>query len=296
MYKLNLPFIFGPVGGGQSAPVEFKCYFGKYWKIEVARNITSRLLLLLNPSTKGALRSANNVLVSNRDTEKLAKKTGARNISLFFDTGLPSSFFPSEVPLFSYNNVLRILWVGRLMPRKGLKLVLDSLAKVKLLVDFQLTIVGDGEMGIFVNDWLRELDLVNKVTWMGQIPFDEVKEQYIKSDLFILTSLRDSCPAQLLEAMAFGLPVITLDLHGASLAVPDNTGIKIKPTTPEETKEEIANAVIYFSKNKEVLKQMGANAHKYALQQTWEKKVGYVYNNFYQLTEERIPKLKPCIH
>lgn len=295
LYKLNLPLIFGPVGGGQISPKQFKAYFGRYWKVEVARKITSNLLLLLNPGTKRTIRKASMVLVSNYDTKRIAEKVGAKNISLFFDTGLPTSFYPGTLKSTSHQDELQILWVGRLMPRKGLQLVLESLAIIKSLVNFKLTIVGDGEMGEYVNKWIENLELQGKVTWVGQVPFDAVKEYYLKSHLFILTSLRDSCPAQLLEAMAYGLPVVTLDMHGASIAVPNSAGVKIKPTTPEETKQKIAEAITYLSQNPEVLKQMGADAYQYALNQTWEKKVAYVYNNFYQPSKKKIKTPEPVL-
>ncbi|RZK25893.1 MAG: glycosyltransferase [Flavobacterium sp.] len=290
MYKLNLPVIFGPVGGGQFSPKNFKSYFGKYWKIEIARKITSKLLILLNPGTKGIIRNAEVVLVSNYDTKKLAEKLGAKNASLLMDPSLPTSFYPDKLTFNASYDTLKILWVGRLMPRKGLKLVLDALSLIKTSVDFKLTIVGDGEMGEYVNIWLDELKLKEKVEWVGQIPFEHVKEKYLNSDVFILTSLRDTCPAQLLEAMAYGLPVITLDLHGSSLAVPDGTGLKIRPTTPSETKTEIAKSVQYLADNRELLSKMGKNAYQYASQQTWEQKVAYVYDNFY--TKERKKELR----
>lgn len=281
MYKLKLPFIFGPVGGGQFAPKKFKSYFGKYWKIEIARKFTSILLLLLNPATKKTIRNATVVLAANLETQKMAHRIGAKNVRLMLDPALPASFYPKKIKSELPSNVLQILWVGRLMPRKGLQLVLESLAMINPNVNYHLTIVGNGEMGVYVNKWIEELSLKGKVTWLGQLPFDEVKRQYLKSNLFILTSLRDTCPTQLLEAMAHGLPVVSLDLHGASLAVPNGTGIKIKPINPEQTKTEVANAIQLLAQNRDMLISMGKKAYEYALEQTWEKKVKLVYENCY---------------
>lgn len=292
MYRLKIPFVFGPVGGGQVSPRAFKSYFGKYWKIELARNFISYLLLKLNPATRNSIRKANVVLVSNQETKRLAIKLGAPNPYLFFDTGLPTHFFPINKPRLEFNGCLNILWVGRLLPRKGLKLVLDSLALIKEKVNFKLTIVGDGEMGEFVFDWIKELGLQKNVEWLGQIPFEEVKGHYLKSNLFILTSLRDSCPAQLLEAMSYGLPIITLDLHGASLAVPNDAGIKILPIDPEQTKNEIAQAIVLLSKDSDLLVNMGSKGYEFALLQTWDHKVQYVVDKFYPKSNFLQPHLE----
>lgn len=288
MYRLKLPMIFGPVGGGQFSQSKFKSYFGKFWKIEIARKITSKLLIACNPGTKGTLRNADLILVSNHDTETMAKNLGAKKTSLFLDPALPPSFYPNKLKFESHENPLEILWVGRLMPRKGLQLTLEALAIIKDTVPYRLTIVGDGEMGENLPAWIENLGLNHHVNWVGQIPFDAVKQHYLNADLFILTSLRDTCPAQILEAMAYGLPVVTLDLHGSALAVPPGTGIKVKPTNPGETKIAIAKAVEHLSLNRMELLQMGINAYEHAQNQTWERKVGYVFDNFYPKEEMKV--------
>ena len=67
------------------------------------------------------LKSAHAVLVSNEETMGLVKKMGARNCSLTLDQALSDDFFPerfaAEAPV---PGSLRMLWVGRFMPRKGL--------------------------------------------------------------------------------------------------------------------------------------------------------------------------------
>src|SRR5437588_7143052 len=58
LYKLDAPFIFGPAGGGQKAPVAFKEYFRQYWASEVKRDKVTDLLTNYGPSCKKMLRSA----------------------------------------------------------------------------------------------------------------------------------------------------------------------------------------------------------------------------------------------
>jgi glycosyltransferase involved in cell wall biosynthesis len=116
---------------------------------------------------------------------------------------------------------------------------------------------------------------------LGQIPFNEVVHHYEQADVFIFCSLRDSCPAQLNEAMAFGLPVITLDIHGSALAVSNDCGIKIKPTTKENTALDIARAVTRMYKDVEFRKKCSVNAYNYAKGNTWERKVHLITSQFY---------------
>lgn len=281
LWKLGLPMIFGPVGGGQFAPEAFKGYFKQYWRDEIIRKIISNLFIALNPNCKNAVRRSSVVLVTNNETLELAKTFGQQNVHRVLDASLPNSFYPSEVPAKSPSSTIRFLWVGRLMARKGLPLVIEALDKVSDSLDFSLTIAGDGDMGSFVNTWIKESKFSSKIKWLGSVPYENIKELYKTHDVFIFCSLRDSCPAQLLEAMAYGLPIITLNLHGSGIMVPDNAGYKIDVTNPDETKSKIAEAMEDISINKEMRLKMGVNAYQYALTQSWDNKIGTVIDKYY---------------
>lgn len=280
MYKLKMPFIFGPVGGGQVAPVAFKKYFKTYWDVEVKRELTSKWLLKLNPGCNSMLKTAKNVIVSNLDTKNLAINNGASKCTLLFDAQLPENFFPKELPIRENTNVLKLLWIGRLLPRKGILLVTEVMEKLKSFTDISLTIVGDGEMRGYLENDIEKRGLSN-VNYLGAVPFEKVKEIYALHNLFFFTSLRDSCPAQLFEAMAFGLPIVTLKLHGQDAIVNDEVGIKCNAINPEETVIELKNAILSLYNNRELLQVMSEKAFEYAKKQTWKNQIKHVVENYY---------------
>jgi len=280
MYKLNIPFIFGPAGGGQVAPVAFKKYFKEFWEIEVKREKTNKLLGKINQGLKPMLAQAKHVIVSNTDTMELANKLGARNTSLLLDCCLPDHFFPSELPARNYERGLNLLWIGRLLPRKGILLVTEVMERLKVYEDIKLTIVGDGEMRIHLEQELLEKKL-NNISYVGSVPFQKVKEYYMQNDVFFFTSLRDSCPAQLFEAMAYGLPIVTLKLHGQDAIVNSKVGIKCNALRPEETVIELRNAIISLYEDKQKLKEMSLDAYNFAKQQTWKNQINHIINNYY---------------
>jgi glycosyltransferase involved in cell wall biosynthesis len=86
-------------------------------------------------------------------------------------------------------------------------------------------------------------------------------------------SLRDSTGSQLLEAMAYGLPVITLNHQGAGDHVPDNAAIKVDVTTPEETVHQIARAVEKLYDHPDQCAQMGNHGHEFAKTCTWKNRI-----------------------
>lgn len=282
MYKLDIPFIFGPAGGGQNAPEAFKSYFGKDWNTEEKRNFISRMLLRVNPACKAMLRKAKVVLASNPDTLEMAKSNGCTNVHFSLDAALPQIFFPEIfTPKVFKKDSLELLWIGRFMPRKGLLLVLEVMRELKEYKNISLTIVGDGETRGETLAKIKEYGLGNCVHWKGKVPYEEVKNFYLTHDLFFFTSLRDSCPAQLIEAMAYGLPVVTLNLHGQAIIVNNDTGIRCECSTPELAIENLKKAILSFYHHEVDITKMSNAAYQFALKQTWRKKIDTIVSEYY---------------
>jgi glycosyltransferase involved in cell wall biosynthesis len=277
--------IFGPVGGGQEARPEFKEYFGPAWRIEKIRSWISRFSIRFSADLKNTVSRAHHILVTNEDTANMVRsiKPGhSSSVHMELDNAVPYSMQNIQYKERKHGKQLRLLWVGRMLPRKGLNLILHALSKVPAHVDYKLTIVGGGEQYKLVDGWIQQYGLDrNRLRILGQIPFSEVVHHYEEADVFIFCSLRDSCGAQINEALAFGLPVITLDMHGASLAVRSDCGIKVKPTTKENTASDIAKAITRFYDDPAFRKKCSINAYNYAKGNTWENKVDLITSQFY---------------
>jgi glycosyltransferase involved in cell wall biosynthesis len=271
--KLNKPFIFGPVGGGQIAPPAFKKYFLKGWASEAFRSFTNKHLSPFNPLLSETVKQADLVLAANRDTADLAQRSGARRVELFFDVGLPEDYFPEEAFTRLTSPDLRLIWVGQIIPRKGLPLALEALSKVKPSIPFKLTILGKGYLSKYIPEWIHKLSLEDKVEYLGSLPWKEVKNKYQNSDVFLFTSLRESGGNVLIESMSHSLPVITLNHHGPGDIVPDCAGIKVPVTTnPSVTVNALAQAVEYMYENPDKRLEMAKIAYEFAKAQTWSQK------------------------
>lgn len=283
LYKLNVPFIFGPAGGGQASPRAFQKYFHEHWSVEVKREKMSMLLQRLNPACKPMIRKAKVVLATNNDTLLLAQRLGGQKVVHVFDAALPKTFFPEMKPEVALDQKeLRLLWVGRFLPRKGILLVLEVMEKLKQYPNITLTVVGDGEMKELFLASMEAKQLHKQVTWTGKVPFSEVKKYYENHDAFLFTSLRDSSPAQLIEAMAYGLPIITLDLHGQGLMVNSERGFKASIENPTQTIEELVAFIIKLYKDRELLRNLSKAAYTFSLKQTWDQKIKHIVGTYYQ--------------
>jgi glycosyltransferase involved in cell wall biosynthesis len=281
---LGIPFVYGPLGGGQFALPMFKEYFGKGWKTEVMRKLVSNALVAFNPMLKKTVRSKKVVvLATNAETLSLAKRVGAKRVLPLADPALPQSFWKESIPeRIKTDGELKLVWCGRLAPRKGLKFTLMALAQVDASIPWHLTVLGDGPQAADLKDWIAEYNLQARVTWKGSIPWVEMNAEYAAADAFILTSLRESTAVQFLEAMAYGLPIFTLNMHGASVFVPADAGYKIDVSNPSQIASNLAKAVGEHYHHPERWQAMADAGRKTAYQYMWPQKITYFINLYAQ--------------
>lgn len=286
---LNKPFIFGPVGGGQTAPSAFKKYFLKNWKLEIVRSLLVNSIRF-NGFVAKTIRQADLVLATNSDTLHLTRKLGARRVEMFLDNALPDDYLPSELPRRSCSQELQLLWVGGIYPRKGLRLALESLTFVSDSIPIKMTILGDGFLAHCVPDWIKEFGLESRVVYRGRVSWTELKTEYLKSDVLLFTSLRDSFGTQLLEAMAHALPVIVLDHQGARDFIPNRAGIKVPVNSPTATIQALAQAIEYMSKHPEDRWKMGRVGYEFVKTQTWSQKAIKMSEYYQQIVRNNSAK------
>ena len=246
LWRLGIPTVFGPVGGGQTAPASMLGYFGSSRRAEERRTLLTKALPY-SPLHRRWLGKMSAVLAANEDTLRLIKKMGRSEVGLQFDNGVGTDYLAEGPRSFKADaGAVRLIWVGRILPRKALPMALDALAKVRH--DWMLTIVGNGLAEATVRQMIAERGLKDRVHWAGRrLTWEEVRAAYLEHDLLLFTSLRETSGVQLLEAMALGLPVITLDLHGARDVVPEEAGIKVPVTTPAEVVCGLAAAIDRFA-------------------------------------------------
>jgi glycosyltransferase involved in cell wall biosynthesis len=286
LWRLRCPFIFGPAGGGQTAPAGFRRHLRGGWLFESIRTVIVRHLYAYVLNARSTAKGAALVLVANRDTEAAVRYLGANEIRVMTTVGLPAEQIRTHSPVASSREEpLRILWVASLQPFKGLLLALEAMALVGVDTAWRLTIIGDGKQGAFLFKWVRMLSLEGKVDWRGRIPWADVQTSYDHADLLLFTSLRDTDGGQLLEAMGHGVPILTLDHQGAATLVPDSAGIKVPVSTPKETAACLARSIERLAADRDLLLKMGEAAIEVARSHAWKRKAMDALKIYSQLIE-----------
>jgi len=113
-----------------------------------------------------------------------------------------------------------VTFVGRLVPQKGVDVLLESAATwLPLFPDTTLHIVGDGPQKPELTDLAARLGIDHRVVWLGYRP--DVTGILQATDLFVLPSRWEGMPNALLEAMSAGCPVVASDVEGVAETMGD---------------------------------------------------------------------------
>lgn len=135
---------------------------------------------------------------------------------------------------------LRILSVGRAVPKKGYADLLQALALLPKQVDWRFHHIGGGPLLDDLKSLAETLQIANYITWQGSAPQEQVLAAYRAADIFVLASCvagdgdRDGLPNVLMEAQSQRLAVVATNLAGiAELVLPGETGLLVPPAAPE---------------------------------------------------------------
>jgi glycosyltransferase involved in cell wall biosynthesis len=135
-----------------------------------------------------------------------------KNTIQFVDSLIKESDLKSKETI---NN--KFIFVGRLNIEKG---ILDLLKACEILksrnINFSLDIIGFGNLKKDIEKLIRKNKLSNEINFIGSLAHNEVQKFYEKNSIFILPSNADyeGFPRVILEAWAFGMPVITTNVGG----------------------------------------------------------------------------------
>ena len=160
--------------------------------------------------------------------------------------GVSSTRFPArDVSTGADRASTQILYVGSLVSRKGVDVLLAALAKLKSRDDWHLTVLGGGPEGNKLEAF-AEMEIPERVTFLGPATMDEVKEAMYASDLLVVSSRTDQknrsegIPVVCMEALAAECPVIAPRLSGIPELIRDGeTGYLFSPGNVAELAEKV---------------------------------------------------------
>ena len=274
---LPIPFIWGPVGGGESTPRSFRGFFSLRGRTyEVIREF-ARTLGELSPFVRVAARRAAIALATTNETAARLEAIGCKKVSILPEAALPEHEI-NELGAISpsASGTFRVLSLGRLVHWKGVELGLRAFARFQAHVpNAEYWLIGDGPERRFLQRLSHTLGLEKKVVFWGILPRDRVCEKLAACDVLLFTSLHDSGGWVTLEAMAAGRPVICLDLGGPALRVTVETGMKIPAINPEQVTADLTAALDRLASDPTHHAQLASAGRQRVKQEfNWERRGG----------------------
>jgi phosphatidylinositol alpha 1,6-mannosyltransferase len=169
------------------------------------------------------------------------------------------------------STVVNIGYVGRLSAKKNVRAlaaVQDALWAAGI-GDVGFTIVGDGAE----REWLQAR--MPGARFTGVLRGERLAEAYANLDLFVLPSETDTVGNVVLEAMASGVPVITMARGG-----PKFSGVPLAAAALAHTEDELVELTIALARDGERRRVMGAAARADALERSWAPVFDTVYQAY----------------
>jgi glycosyltransferase involved in cell wall biosynthesis len=186
------------------------------------------------------------IFAANSQTAAAFRSMGSKNVKILSNAGLDQERFASgqddAIPPIPDERIgPQLLFVGRLRSWKGEEIALHAIARLKE-IPWTLTIAGDGPNRRRCEQLCLKLGIENRVTFKGSTSSEQTLELFKNSDVFIFPSLHDSGGIVILEAMAYGLPVICLNKGGPGDMVTKECGIAVTIGDWDQTVDAIAEA------------------------------------------------------
>ncbi|MEW6684871.1 MAG: glycosyltransferase family 4 protein [Candidatus Edwardsbacteria bacterium] len=161
----------------------------------------------------------------------------------------------------------RILFVGRLVERKGVEYLIDAFNLIAGKIEAKLIIVGEGPERHRLEELVKSYGLKERVVFKGRICQEELERCYANCDVFVLPAIVDSkgdtegLGVVLLEAMSYKKPVIASNLGGIVDIVRDGeSGILV----PEKNPQKLAEAILKILEDKDYARRLGEKGYRFA--------------------------------
>ncbi|MFK4085965.1 glycosyltransferase [Kribbella sp. NPDC020789] len=216
--------IWGPVGGSTAAPLSMAHWLGPRGVVgELVRRAYTGLRRRL--TGRKAARTADLMVAQNNDVAEVFRPY-AREIVVQPNVAIRRFTASGPYEPFGPAGTKTALFVGRLIPWKGVLLAISALARPEA-ANWELRIIGDGP------DWERaerlaeRLGIRNRVEFTGQLPREAVLAAMFRADAVLAPAMREAAGWAVTEALASGCPVVCLDRGGPSVIVGPGEGVAV---------------------------------------------------------------------
>jgi glycosyltransferase involved in cell wall biosynthesis len=266
--KAGVPFVLGPINGGVPWPKEF----AHLQRAEREWLSPLRNAYKLTPGFHQTRRAAAALLVGARFAwDEMPRCYDDKCVFLPENAIDAERFSQQERPAFA--EPLRVAFVGRLVPLKGVDMLIESAAALCRAGRLQLDIIGEGPELPKLRELARQLQIAERVEFPGWVNHGQLAERLRRSHVFGFPSVREFGGGVVLEAMALGLVPVVLDYAGPAELVAPGTGITVPIGTRADIVRGLGAAFERLRASPRELQCMAGRAQAHVFERfTWDAK------------------------
>jgi glycosyltransferase involved in cell wall biosynthesis len=292
LWKLDLPFVWGPIGGLENMPLRLMPALGGAGGTAhyICRNVINSLQRRFLRAPRKAFNAAGSgIIAATTGIQREIRRSYGLEAQVICEVGAPpqttDTYFPRR-----QGEPIRLVWSGLHLSRKALPLLFRALSRLTDEVDWRLEIYGDGPCRKRWHRMATELGLQDRCTWQGQVSRNSALAGLRTGHLFIITSVQDLTSTVLIEALANGLPVLCPDHCGFTDVITSECGIKLPIRVLTEFEKELTASIKEIYRNEERRRCLAAGALLRSREFSWEAKgkaINLVYERVVRNTVQR---------
>ncbi len=180
------------------------------------------------------------LLLSREEVEQWRRWAPLARFELVRNPFLPPTQACEQARTAKESDIPTVLFVGRLEPQKGVLDLLNAFTVVRRVRPCRLVLAGSGDTNR-VRRIADEAGVSRSVHIAGYLSGDSIWAAYAAADIFVLPSHREGFPTVIMEAMSFGLPVVTTRIRGAADFLEEGWNALLVPVGNPET---LASAIL----------------------------------------------------
>ena len=283
-YQLDIPFVWGPIGGMKNTPWRLLPMLGPKGAIYYGvRNLINSLQLKTLNGPRRALQAAGEgvIAATSEIQQELWNRFGAKS-HVICEVGPPHLEIKSPT-LRDVAEPLRICWSGLHLPGKALHLLLRATAQLPKDVNYSIEILGDGPRNGAWRSLASRLGIGDRCHWYGWVPRKRSLKVMRDSHVFVITSLKDLTSTVAVEAISLGLPIVSMDHCGFADLVTDGCGIRIDPGSHRQIVSDFANALLTLYRDEALRSRLAHGALIRSQDYAWQRKMDNL-NQVYALS------------
>lgn len=270
-------FVWGPVGGLETIPVEYsRHYVRKSRLIEAVRRLTVRMLPV-NLGFRTRCRNADLILCKTDITRNLIPERQRHKAMLFTDVAVERQEYIQAPGHNEASGRVNLITVGRLDAWRGFDLCIEALAEAaRNRPDLHLTIIGNGTDELRLKALADTLGVSSMITFTGRVSGKEYQRLLAESDIVVNGSLKEGAVTVSFDSMAMGKPLICLDTTGYTRYFSNDYAVVIPISNRDKVIRDMADGILKLS-DETVRRKIGRNALTKGRQFSWENRGLEIY-------------------